>query len=152
MIKSRIIRLVAGSITLLMMFFPCQQAFSSATGVMIDLEKMLTNPDGDVTSLPPMPENLSAEEKTIYELYRKLLGRDPDGEGLETWLQHLRENGADSVRQGIEQSDEYLIGNMYRKLLGRNPDREGIEAASESGSTTNKFRVNACRNGHSQFP
>lgn len=127
MIKSRIIRLVAGSITLLMMFFPCQQAFSSATGVMIDLEKMLTNPDGDVTSLPPMPENLSAEEKTIYELYRKLLGRDPDGEGLETWLQHLRENGADSVRQGIEQSDEYLIGNMYRKLLGRNPDREGIE-------------------------
>ncbi|MFZ5952725.1 MAG: DUF4214 domain-containing protein, partial [Candidatus Rifleibacteriota bacterium] len=126
--RNRIKTMVAGSITLFMLLMPCSSVFSEeAGGGMIDLETMLSTPDGDVESLPPMPPGLSEEEKPIYEIYRRLLGRNPDGQGLKDWLEHMRQNGVESVEEAIKKSDEYQIGEMYRELLGRNPERDGVE-------------------------
>ncbi|MEW6709178.1 MAG: DUF4214 domain-containing protein [Candidatus Riflebacteria bacterium] len=125
--KTGIKIIVAGSV-MLMLLLPCSSVLSEeAGGGMIDLETMLSTPDGDVESLPPMPQGLAEEEKTIYEIYRRLLGRNPDGQGLKDWLEHMRQNGAESVEEAIKKSDEYQIGEMYRELLGRNPERDGVE-------------------------
>ncbi|PKL41689.1 MAG: hypothetical protein CVV41_17290 [Candidatus Riflebacteria bacterium HGW-Riflebacteria-1] len=127
MIKNQIIKLIACSITVFMFLVPSTTAFSESSGVMIDLEVMMSSPDGDVEILPPLDPNMPKDERTIHNLYRKLLGRDPDPEGLTNWLIHLRKHGVASVEKAIKRSDEFAIGGMYRELLGRNPDRGGIE-------------------------
>ncbi|MBF0407329.1 MAG: DUF4214 domain-containing protein [Candidatus Riflebacteria bacterium] len=70
----------------------------------------------------------------IRSLYKEILGREPDPHGLDTWLTGLQ-TGAhtlESVRDGILNSHEKMIGDWYRELLGRNPDREGIETWLEA--------------------
>ncbi len=94
------------------------------------------------TSTEPAAENPTQDQngldqqyvESIRKYYREILGREPDGHGLETWLNGLK-NGTHtlaSVRQGILQSNEKQIGDWYRELLGRDPDRGGLETWLEA--------------------
>lgn len=65
----------------------------------------------------------------IRDIYREVLGREPDYRGLRTWLGQRR--GGESlrdIRYDIARSDEAAarINQIYREVLGRNADRDGI--------------------------
>lgn len=65
----------------------------------------------------------------IRQIYREVLGREPDPRGLRTWLggRRNRESWGD-IRNDIARSDEAVrkINQIYREVLGRNADRDGI--------------------------
>lgn len=65
----------------------------------------------------------------IRDIYREVLGRDPDYRGLRTWLGERRSGESlRDIRRDIARSDEAAarINQIYREVLGRNADRDGI--------------------------
>lgn len=70
----------------------------------------------------------------IKKLYKDVLGREADDEGLSYWLNKdpLSRGGITSqeeaqMRTSFEQSPEYNITKLYKEELGRTPDKEGYE-------------------------
>lgn len=80
----------------------------------------------------------------VTELYRRLLGREPDAAGLEYWTTRLQ-SGQLSRQQvvfGFTRSDENfrnLVNGWYQQYLGRSPTSAELD-----------LRVNRMRNGASQ--
>ncbi|MGA9380846.1 MAG: DUF4214 domain-containing protein [Phormidium sp.] len=65
----------------------------------------------------------------IRDIYREVLGREPDNRGLRTWLGERRSGESlGEIRRDIARSDEAVtkINQIYREVLGRNVDRDGI--------------------------
>ncbi|MBE9225934.1 DUF4214 domain-containing protein [Phormidium sp. LEGE 05292] len=65
----------------------------------------------------------------INRLYRQVLGRNADYDGLRTWSRELQRGRSLSyVRRELaySQEAENTINNIYRRVLGRNVDRNGL--------------------------
>jgi hypothetical protein len=79
-------------------------------------------------------------------LYRRLLGRDPDPSGLQSYTAMAERDGIEAVAQSIINSPEYrgragtdrvpnedvavyenAVRSLYRHLLGRDPDPAGLQ-------------------------
>jgi Ca2+-binding EF-hand superfamily protein len=86
-------------------------------------------------------------QPAVRTLYQRLLGREPDPQGLRTYTDMARREGIPTVRQAIVGSDEYRrhaaartatpaddtaayeagVRLLYRHLLGRDADPEGLQ-------------------------
>ena len=65
----------------------------------------------------------------INRLYRQVLGRNADYEGLRTWSRQLeRGKSLSDIRRELAYSREAesKINNIYQRVLGRNVDRNGL--------------------------
>ena len=87
------------------------------------------------------------DPESIRVIYRRLLGRDPDPEGLNAYRQLAQRDGLTAVTRRIVSSPEYRaramanpqnmsayaqsVRAMYRHLLDREADPEGLRALSE---------------------
>jgi hypothetical protein len=89
------------------------------------------------------------DPNAIRMLYRRLLRRDPDADGMRAYTEMAQQQGARAVAESIVGSPEYRekatangiplpatvytepVRGLYRHLLGRNADRAGIEALAE---------------------
>jgi hypothetical protein len=86
----------------------------------------------------------------IPMLYRRLLGRDPDPDGLRSYTAIAERDGLEAVTQSIVASPEYrnrwtaggaaapdlegyaqAVRMLYRQLLGREADPEGLRGMTE---------------------
>jgi len=73
----------------------------------------------------------SDRQEQISELYRTLLGREPDVDGLAWWVS--TPTPIDEIRKEFAKSHEALVvrafhvSNMFKELLGRDPDIEGYK-------------------------
>jgi uncharacterized repeat protein (TIGR01451 family) len=97
----------------------------------------------------------------VHNLYRELLGREPDSTGNSYWVsylaQHNNAGGQAQVIQGFLNSPEYAahyITTVYKVILGRAPDAAGLQywtakmgspgtAGQHSGSADEKAIVAA---------
>jgi hypothetical protein len=85
------------------------------------------------------------EGNAVRVLYRRLLGREPDPEGLRAHQEVARRDGIEAVARSIMNSPEYRsraganglpaddmaayevgVRSLYRHVLGRNPDPNGL--------------------------
>ncbi|CAN5830162.1 hypothetical protein BH23PLA1_BH23PLA1_30550 [soil metagenome] len=102
---------------------------------------------------PPPPPELSPpldnrDEAFIRALYRDVLGREADVEGLNTWIEQI-ESGANRefVASGFLESVEgrtRFINETYAALLGRAPEPGALEfwvARMEDGESRDGFQV-----------
>ena len=90
------------------------------------------------------------EPDAVHILYRRLLDRDPDPEGLRAHVQLAERSGLEAVVRSIMGSPEYrarlnragaptedfaayrqAVRVLYRHVLGRDPDPEGLTALTE---------------------
>lgn len=65
----------------------------------------------------------------INRLYREVLGRNADNNGLRTWSRQLeRGRSIRDIRRELAYSREGVdaINDVYRQVLGRNVDRNGL--------------------------
>jgi hypothetical protein len=72
------------------------------------------------------PTQSASNPDWLNSAYQTYLGRAPDQEGFQYWLDQLN-NGADqsAVAQSMRDSPEALITGLYQSYLGRKPDAEG---------------------------
>ena len=86
------------------------------------------------TVTPPKvqtPEEQARE--TITQLYRDVLGREPEEAGLKSWMSESRAAGGitreerNTLERDFMMSPEYNIKKLYREELGREPDAAGLE-------------------------
>ena len=78
-------------------------------------------------SLPPdsLPPTTSADP--IADLYRNVLGREADPEGLAYWQQQFGGDIDPNERSAfINEANKERIGNLYQQYLGRAPDPQGL--------------------------
>ena len=89
---------------------------------------------------PEYQQKMETDEKYVTRLYRAFFGRNPDKEGMESWLKDL-ENGEDRdfVLEGFLESKEFrelcekygikrdstrsFVRRFYKKILGRKDDQ-----------------------------
>lgn len=75
----------------------------------------------------------------VYRLYKEALGRDPDVNGINSWVSLLRNHltGGKTVSNNIFFSQEFInlnLGNtafvtrLYKAMLNRNPDSAGLSS------------------------
>jgi hypothetical protein len=81
---------------------------------------------------PPTPRQQATS--VITNLYKDVLGRTPDEEGLSYWLDKdpLSQGGITpeeeaQMRTSFQQSPEYNVKKLYKEELGRTPDTAGFE-------------------------
>lgn len=78
-------------------------------------------------------------ELVVTRLYRGVLGRDPEPEGLQSQTAEVLRGRLEGVVRGMYQSREFLnersrlsameqLEDLYRELLGREVDAEGIRS------------------------
>lgn len=85
----------------------------------------------------------------VTELYRRLLGREPEAAGLAYWVDLLdrRVASREQVVVGFVQSDENyhnLVTGWYRQYLQRDPDRDGLAwwvAQLRAGATQRQIQM-----------
>jgi len=81
------------------------------------------------------PPGIAEHTRFVTNMYRGVLGREPEQDGLQIWIKRIREGrtGA-SVAQGFvfsseaqrsNISNEQYIDSLYRGLMGREPDSQG---------------------------
>ena len=65
----------------------------------------------------------------VSQLYRDILGRNPDPSGLSLHVKLIEQNGYESVRAGIASGQESRsnINNLYKRYLCRNADPDGMD-------------------------
>jgi hypothetical protein len=93
--------------------------------------------DGNFTAHTSAPitvvvsTSLTPNQRYIVAVYQDLLGRAPDGGGLNYWGNQLDQGVARSILINlIDHSAEYfstIIKPAYEKFLGRQPDQSGID-------------------------
>ena len=73
----------------------------------------------------------SDRQEQISNLYRTILGRDPDVDGLAWWVS--TPTPVEEISKEFSKSPEAIVvkafhvGNMFKELLGRDPDIEGFK-------------------------
>lgn len=92
-------------------------------------------------------------QPAVQNIYRRLLGRDPDPEGMRVFTDKARNQGIESVARDIMASDEYKqrggsstqavddraayepgVRSLYRHVMGREPDEGGLRSLIELAS------------------
>jgi hypothetical protein len=86
-------------------------------------------------------QGAAGQPEPVRILYRRLLGREPDPDGLQNFTAMAQRNGIEAVAQGLVHSEEYQkrvgerermfepgVRALYRHLLGRDPDPGGLQA------------------------
>lgn len=87
----------------------------------------------------------NGDSEAVRILYRRLLGRDPDPGGLQTYTEMARRDGIDAVVQSLLASPDYLatagqdhlpaldaaayqgaVTTLYRHVIAREPDPAGL--------------------------
>jgi len=87
----------------------------------------------------------NGEDEAVRILYRRLLGREPDAGGLQSYTEMARNQGIEAVARSIVSSPEYrshagpdgipaedfaayqqAVDTLYRHVLGRAPDPAGL--------------------------
>lgn len=98
---------------------------SSTTGLPNTVADPTTsNPRGDTSTV-----DVADNTNFITALYDKVLGRDPDPDGLAYWVNQLNTNSysrAAVVNQFLVTSNQEFIGSLYLTYLGRDPDPTGL--------------------------
>lgn len=77
-----------------------------------------------------------ATRAQIENLYRTVLGREPDAEGLNFWVNSGQD--LDSIRNLFSQAPEAQVIRIYKEQLGRAPDADGLafwKSALQSGTS-----------------
>ncbi len=91
-----------------------------------------SNPSTGSNSSPrPQPrvgDQVDYEERT-RQLYRQILGREPDPSGFRDNVNAMRQHGFEWVRAGMSGSQESRnnINNLYRQYLCRDADPGGMD-------------------------
>ena len=77
-----------------------------------------------IVDLPPINH-----EELTQQLYRQILGRNPDSSGFRDNVNAMRQHGFEWVRAGMAGSQESRnnINNLYRQYLCRNADPAGMD-------------------------
>jgi Ca2+-binding EF-hand superfamily protein len=123
--------------------------------IMTDLRSRRGGVPGVVAGIAGRAE--SNPEDAVRILYRGLLGREADPEGLRGFTERARRDGIDAVARAIADSPEYrqragsdgmpdeheaaytnTVRSLYRHVLGRDPDAEGLRNLTRI-ATTNGF-------------
>ena len=87
----------------------------------------------------PEPEPDKEIKDFVIRLYRVLLGREPDAEGLKGWMEALKSGkvSAAEIVRGFARSEEFIlkyqtnaaiVRALYLAMLDREPDPEGLDA------------------------
>lgn len=78
-----------------------------------------------------LPNPPLGADKFVYAVYQDVLGREPDPEGLRTWVGIVNSTGKRSVTSdAVLSSVEYRfnrIGQAYAEILGRGTDPSGVD-------------------------
>ncbi len=86
---------------------------------------------------------LDASRQFVTRLYQKILGRQPDANGLKSWSEALyrgQKTGAQVTSQFVfsgefvrkDLKDEAYVTVLYQAILGRNPDNGGMQVWKEA--------------------
>ncbi len=111
-----------------------------------------TNSAEDLSGAITTGSSDSGTKGFVTRMYQVVLGRDPDPNGLETWIYQLesgRLGAADLVSrffnspeyQGKNKSSEAVVVDCYNAMLGRDPDPSGLDhwkAMLDIGMTSDK--------------
>ena len=119
---------------------PSPQELELATAQLVD--QQMTVPEF-VANTATRAAN--GEEDAVRILYRRLLGREPDPEGLRNYTEIARRDGIGAVARAIVASPEYAghagadgvpgddfaayqeaVTSLYQHILGRQPDPAGL--------------------------
>ncbi|GEM_PF-2425819 len=116
----------------------------------------------NIAKTPEFKERILASrsiQEGVTELYRRILVREPDPVGLESWINKVISSGYDIVISDILHSAEYqsrfgdfgvpgadyVVRNAvtisYRRLLGREPDPTGLSGHIELLKTSGLIPV-----------
>ncbi|HEY9635199.1 MAG TPA: DUF4214 domain-containing protein [Coleofasciculaceae cyanobacterium] len=100
--------------------------------------------DSRPDSRPERPSRDAFRE--INDIYRDVLGRNADREGLRIWTRALEDGKSLSdVRREVARTSEAQnkINQLYQEVLGRDVDRSGLQtwtSALEDGKSLNDVR------------
>jgi hypothetical protein len=96
----------------------------------------------------------TSDEEAVKILYRQLLGRDADPQGLRGYTELARRDGIEAVARDITRSDEYrrktggswgavdekayenAARTLYRHMLGRDPDAVMTQRLAQMAATS----------------
>jgi hypothetical protein len=70
----------------------------------------------------------------INKIYREILGRDAESEGLKTWSRKLERSTIKKIRREIAESQEakMVLNRVYQEVLGRNVDPSGLKTYTKN--------------------
>jgi hypothetical protein len=70
----------------------------------------------------------------INKIYREVLGRDAEPEGLKAWSEELSKSTLRKIRREIAESDEarHALNRIYQEVLGRNVDKNGLKTYTKT--------------------
>src|SRR4028119_222635 len=70
----------------------------------------------------------------INKIYREVLGRDAEPEGLKAWSQELSKSTLRKIRREIAESDEarLALNRIYQEILGRDVDKNGLKTFTKT--------------------
>lgn len=123
------------------------QLSDPGNATLADAEGVVTIRDDDLTL--PRPEG-TPEERYVTQLYRELLRREPDEDGLRYFVGTLTDRllnrpGVAAVMQSSPEYRGLALDDLYRRYLGRGLDdtgREGWLAFLGAGGTLDDVTVN----------
>jgi len=94
----------------------------------------------------PVIEVKDTRKEDISNLYKDILGRDPDPDGLAWWVSAPA--SIEEIKAEFLKSDEYKLKvrtddiiKIYDEILGRAPDAEGLKWWVESPATIDEIKV-----------
>jgi hypothetical protein len=91
--------------------------------------------------------HLAADAAWVTALYNNLLGRNPDAQGLDYWVNYIQSSTKQSVVLGFVTSAEYrlsLIDGWFEEYLGRSIDAAGAQywlSQMEQGATQDQLQI-----------
>lgn len=70
----------------------------------------------------------------INKIYREVLGRDAEPEGLKAWSEELSKSTLRKIRRQIAESDEarLALNRIYQEVLGRDVDKNGLKTFTKT--------------------
>lgn len=115
-----------------------KQALTSQSELLKKLSENKQPTAAPTTATPPptTPKVQTSEEQakqTLTEIYRGVLGREPEEAGLKYWMGEGRAAGGitpeerSTLEQDFMRSPEYNIKKLYKEELGREPDEAGYK-------------------------
>jgi len=98
----------------------------------IDTITTSTTPSSSTSQSTNPPSNTTSDQnqKSVNDLYKKVLGRNADASGLAHWTKQLESGKSISdIEAALKNSDEYRqkqVNDLYKDVLGREADVSGL--------------------------